>query len=442
LDQPRGHAWIAVTVVAAISAAVSLSVYVGHIPDFFMGDDFELIGDALAGVSPFEPVATHLRPIIRLHFLVYRWVPSPEFFGSLSLLLHALASGAVFLVLKETHGRQVALPTSLLFLGCFLANEAVFWVSSASLLYCMIFSCLALRAFVLGRSVAACLWLVPAAMSYELWLVVPVLFLFHRRSRRELVAPFAMVLAYLALHLITFGWVGASSYGGPSLVDLPVRFAVYAYRFLSPLAGEPSLVASLTLTVFLVALLGVRRYRYPAALYATSALVFSFSAHVSSRFYYFPALALILLIVLALHSARHSLRVAAAGMAVYLAVASPWINGLDAEDYWQRAELHRELYDAFAARIDSLGEGERAVVVNRLGPQRLTALRASRVGRPKLTFVRGPAMAGMIYPDDAVRMALWERSVRPERANCSGTTIEVGREAEVRSTYCFRVTPR
>ena len=80
--------------------------------------------------------------------------------------------------------------------------------------------------------------------------------------------------------------------------------------------------------------------------------------------------------------------------------------------------------------------------VNRRGPQRLRSLRASRVGRPKLTFVRGPAMAGMIYPDDAVRMALWERSVRPERASCSGTTIEVGRDAEVRSTYCFRVTPR
>ena len=100
LDQSRGHAWIAVSIIAGISAVFSLSVYVGHIPDFFMGDDFELIGDALAGVSVFEPVGTHLRPIIRLHFLAYRWIPSPEFFGALSLLLHVLASGAVFLVLN------------------------------------------------------------------------------------------------------------------------------------------------------------------------------------------------------------------------------------------------------------------------------------------------------------------------------------------------------
>ena len=91
-----------------------------------MGDDFELIGSALAGVSPFEPVSAHLRPIVRLHFLLYRWIPLPEFFGSLSLLLHVLASAAVFRALEATHGRRVALPAALLFLGSFLANEVVF----------------------------------------------------------------------------------------------------------------------------------------------------------------------------------------------------------------------------------------------------------------------------------------------------------------------------
>ena len=51
-------------------------------------------------------------------------------------------------------------------------------------------------------------------------------------------------------------------------------------------------------------------------------------------------------------------------------------------------------------------------------------------------------MAGMIYPDDAVRMALWMRAERPERVPCSGATIEIGRQGAVRSTYCFRITPR
>ena len=41
----------------------------------------------------------------------------------------------------------------------------------------------------------------------------------------------------------------------------------------------------------LLCLVAVPRYRYAAVLYALSALVFSLSAHVSSRFYYFRALA-------------------------------------------------------------------------------------------------------------------------------------------------------
>ena len=51
-------------------------------------------------------------------------------------------------------------------------------------------------------------------------------------------------------------------------------------------------------------------------------------------------------------------------------------------------------------------------------------------------------MAGMIYPDDAVRMALWLRKERPEEVPCSGSVIEVGRGGAVRSTYCFKVAPR
>jgi hypothetical protein len=434
--------WWVVCALALVSAGCSLVVFATHVPDFFMGDDFELIGDALAGVSPWEPVATHLRPVVRLHFQLYRWIPSAAFFGALSVVLHALASGAVFLALRETHGRLVAIPSALFFFSCFLANEVVFWSSSSAVLYCTIFSCLALAAFARGRVVLACLGLIPAALSYELWLVVPPLFLFHYRRARELIAPFAMAGAYLALHLFTFGAAGASSYGGFSFTELPERFAIYAYRLLSPLAGTPSLAASLALSLLLLTLFAFRGYRWPATLYLGSALIFSLSSHVSSRFYYFPSLALVVVVSLGVLSARRPARVAAAAVAIYLAVASPWINGLDGEDYLQKARLHEQLYEAFAARIDLLGAGDSAVVVNRLGPEPLEALAASRVGRPKLIYVRGPAMAGMIYPDDAVRMALWDRDERPREAPCAGAMIDVGRSGPVRSRYCFQVAPR
>jgi len=438
----RSKIWILICAVALVSSVISFTVYVGHVPDFFMGDDFELIGDALAGVSPLEPVSTHLRPIIRIHFLLYRWIPSPEFFGALSLLLHALAAGAVFLALEATHGRRTALPAALLFFSSFLANEAVFWASSAGVLYCMIFSGLALAAFARGKLLASYAALVLAAMSYELWLVVPLLFLFHFRKIRDLFFPFALAGAYLLLHATVFGGAGASAYGGFALAQLPLRFAIYAYRFLSPLAGVPSVAGSLALSLLLLSLFAFPRFRFPAALYAASAIVFSLSAHVASRFYYFPSLALVLIVVIGLQTPRRSMRVVFAVLAIYLAVASPWINTLDGEDYARKAELHQALYDSFSARIDQMGEGERAVVINRMGPERLMALGNQRLGRPKLLFVRGPAMAGMIYADDAVRMALWPRLERPESASCTGHKIEVGAEGDVRSTYCFEIAPR
>lgn len=433
--------WKGVCLLALVSGLASLAVYVAHVPDFFMGDDFELAGDALAGTSPFEPVASHLRPMLRLHFLLYRWLPSATVFGALSVALHLLACGAVFLALGAIYGKRVALPTALLLFSSFLANEVVFWASSVGILYCTIFGALSLWCFVRGRLAGSYVLLGAAALSYELWIVLPLLFLFHFRRPRELIVPYAMVGSWLALHLMTFGLGSASSYGGFSLVDLPARFSVYAFRLLSPLAGSPGIGISLLLSALLLSLFALPRYRFPGVLYVGSALLFSLSAHVSSRFYYFPSLALILVLALGLDSSRRGVRVVAAVLALYLAAASPWINYLDGADYSRKAELHRELYDAFESRIDRMVAGESGVVANRLGPERLASLTHSRVGRPKLIFVRGPAMGGMIYPDDAVRMTLWDRAERPLEGDCSGKTIEVGR-GELRSTYCFRIAPR
>ena len=57
--EPRGErahrSWTLICVLAGLSCLASLGVYLVHVPDFFMGDDFELAGDALAGASPLEP---------------------------------------------------------------------------------------------------------------------------------------------------------------------------------------------------------------------------------------------------------------------------------------------------------------------------------------------------------------------------------------------------
>ena len=48
------RSWKLICLLAVVSGLASLSIYLVHVPDFFMGDDFELAGDALAGTSPFR----------------------------------------------------------------------------------------------------------------------------------------------------------------------------------------------------------------------------------------------------------------------------------------------------------------------------------------------------------------------------------------------------
>ena len=49
-------------------------------------------------------------------------------------------------------------------------------------------------------------------------------------------------------------------------------------------------------------------------------------------------------------------------VAVYLAVASPWINVLDGEDYANRANLHLKLYSELTSKVDQINDG--AVVLH------------------------------------------------------------------------------
>lgn len=433
---PASHRlWLSICILALVSSVASAGLYLSHSADFFTGDDFELIADALAGVSIFEPVSSHLRPMARLHFALYHWFDSALFFGGLSLLLHFGASVVVFLVAREMYGKSVAVPASLLFFSFFAANEAVFWASAAPVLYCMIFSGLSLVCFIRGRLPLACVLLIPAAMSYELWMVVPLLFVFYRRSFKELIVPFALVGIALAYQVFVLGGDSAASYGGISLADFPSRFA----RFLSPLAENPPMWISLPLSAFVLCFFLVRRFRPPATIYAGSALILSLSFHVSSRYYYFPALAVVLVVAIGICQSRKCIQVPAALLAIGLALTSPWVNALDGRDYERKSEMYLELYAAMEQQFNRLSPGDRAGVINRLGPERLEAWLGDLQGRPKLVFVRGPAVGGMIDPEDAARMALYTRGLYPEQLDeCSGAKIEVGR-GEVRALYCFEV---
>jgi len=334
-------------------------------------------------------------------------------------------------------GNRIAAPIALIFFSSFLANEAVFWVSAVGILYCTIFSVTAFFEFTRGRSIRAALWLVPGALSYELWMITPLLFLFCRRIR-DLVIPFLMVVLYFGLQFFLVGGGSVSSYGGFSLDAFPFRFSAYIAELFSPMTGAPPVWIAWVLTVLALGMLAFPRYRLPAAIYCSSALLFSLSADVPSRFHYIPSLALISMAVLAMQDPRFLPSILGTCIAGYMAIVSPWINFVDGRDYEAKAALHEQIYSELGSELDRLTVGDSAVLVNRLGPERLVALQSALQGRPKPLFVRGGAIGGMVYPDDLVRIRLAERGSEPTPVECDGQQIEVGR-GDVLSYLCFRV---
>jgi hypothetical protein len=429
--------WLLVCGLAAVSAAVSASLYLFHCGDFFVGDDLVLISESLRGDSLLKPVSAHLRPVLRLHFQLYRLAPYPAFFHVFSLLLHGAASVASYFLFREIHGRKIALPACLLFFTSFLGNEAVFWISSVSMLYCALFALVSMVAFARRRFALSLGFLVLAMLSNELWLVVPpLLFLLHRRLR-ELIAPAVLGVGYLAVNLLVFGSQGASSYGGFSAVDFPQRFSIYLFRLFTPLIGNPSWAVSLALSAGLLGLAAFPRLRFPALLYAGSALLLSLSEFTPSRFYYIPSLGLVVILGVGL-SSRPVPRMLAGLLALYLAVVSPWVTLLDGRDYGRKAVMHEGLFESVSRELDRLGDGDTAVLVNRMGPQPLFDYAAGLEGREKPVFVREDAIGGMLFPEDVVRISLWRRGRTPAPGVPPAKAIEVGRD-EVRSSFLFRV---
>lgn len=74
--------------IAWAGVILSLLVYLRFANNGFWGDDWPLLADAIRGASPIEPVSAHIRPIVRLHFLLYHLSQSPLFFHLAQLGLH------------------------------------------------------------------------------------------------------------------------------------------------------------------------------------------------------------------------------------------------------------------------------------------------------------------------------------------------------------------
>ncbi|HSN56088.1 MAG TPA: hypothetical protein VLT32_15545 [Candidatus Sulfomarinibacteraceae bacterium] len=429
--------WRALTVVAVAAAACAGAAYLGHVGDFFLSDDFELVVGTIEGASLLEPISDHLRPMVRLHFLLYNLAPTHLAFGLASLLLHAACCFALYALLSALYGHRPASLAALAQFACFLGSGAVFWASAVGILYCLLFSSLSLLAFVRGRLLTSTLLLVLAAASYELWLVVPPLMTLLACRRRDLVVPWVLALAYLAAYIALFGPRLGVSYGGVAVAELPVRLSISAFRLVSPFAGEPPAWLGVVLMVPLAALLWDPRFRFPVLAYAASAVLLSPASDFAGRFQYIPSAALVLILVLGL-AARPAAAAPAAAALAGLLVVSPVVVWLDGGDYGRLAALHEELVREVGEELAPIPAGSFVILDNRLGPEPLLEYSATVRGTPKVVFVRGPGIGGMILPRTLVVFLLDRRGLAPVASDCRGTRIQVG-DGPPRSHYCFRI---
>ncbi|ANM29312.1 hypothetical protein ABI59_06465 [Acidobacteria bacterium Mor1] len=420
----------------------STGIYLHRAGNYFFGDDFELLADAYRGVTLWEPVSAHLRPLVRLWFELLALWPSAPFGHLASLGLHAGVSLIVaWFVRSVGQSPRVAATAGLLFYGSFLANEAVYWISAIGVILCVGFSLLALIADLKGRTWAALGMLVTASLAYELWIVVPFLMLLRReRPLWTRVPPFAL----LALHAVLYLQVidrGTSAYGGLSLTDLPVRMSLYIYRLASPLLGFPEVWMALAIVGLVVALLAVREFRFAAALYLLSTGLFAFSSKISSRFYYVPALAMILMLLVLATLGRGPRQLRFLGLAgvCWLALISPVINYLDGVDYARLATMHREIAEGVQPSLDGWQPGDRHEVVTRFGSEAMAGFTRELRGRPKLIFLREGAIAGLVHAEDLVSVSLGPRGLRAEPVrDCRDSRMEIGAGREV-AWHCLEV---
>lgn len=430
----EGLAWVV--------AAVSLILYAGFATNGFWGDDWELRAQAIRGASLVDPISSHLRPMVRALFLLTRRASSPIAFHALSILLHLLTAIAAYSLTKKLYGPQVGRLCALCFFASFPANEAVYWASAVGVVLCLLFSLLAARAWAFDRSILAAVLLVPAALSYELWLVaIPLFFLIRRGRARDWLPTLAVLGGFVLAYVRAFGAGGATAYGGWKWTEIPERLTTYAYHAAAPTSGSVgAMVAIVLLAALVAAVMWAPTLRLAVALYssATAILALAETGGLVSRFCYVPQLALVLIVLLLKDTGRIGKWIGT-GLTTYLLVASPLWNYLDGRDYRELAKFYTKVAASTNSSLASASAGDAFGFLNRTTPAPLIALLQSARGRPKVAFVRGAALYGAVYLPDIVALELQARDLAPqEDETCAGRRLEIGDGAPV-ARYCFHV---
>jgi hypothetical protein len=420
---------------------------------YFLGDDFPYLIESSGSLrNLFSPQSNvHFRPVERLHLsLTNVFGFQPVFFNLLSLLLHVFAAFTMYLALKEIYNKNIALFSALLFFIIFSYNETLYWIAQAQVIYCLIFAFLAIYYHKKGKIIPALLFVILSSFSYSLWVILPVYFLFAGRKKMM----FFLSLFVVGLHvLIMMFFALPIQYYGPlkNIEELPLRVMYCLAKTIFPFSR---LEVGIPILLFFLLVVGVSLYFFIKktkfslpflVFYFVPAGIYLLSTHIPARFFYFPAVAIAIVLTLSFLSVKKPYNYIGGILILYVAVMSPFINYYDGVDYNNYSHEFKRVIMEEGDKLRDLQTGDKVVLINRF-PESIPQKYISEnllVGRLKLLFNRQKAISGLIYPKDLVNYVLLERKLKgvPINDRAGAKRISMGNRGVV-SEYCFIVAER
>jgi hypothetical protein len=413
---------------------------------YFSRDDFHLLADSFHSLkSILVPLGSHFRPVIRLHFYLHHLIEfSPFLFNLINVLLHLISGLLLFMVIRKYYPTRISLFASLIFLNLFSYNEILYWISQVQLQYCLIFCLLSIYFYQEKKSIPSILFLILASLSYELWVVLPLVFVCSKRKIKPVILV-SFLLVILNVGVLAMFSIDIGSYGGFSgIKEIPYRMVVYLFKSFAPFYYPGNSASAILLVVLLLSSILLFKYfkdkaLLPLLFYFVPAILFLMSSHIPSRFFYFSAISISIALA-GLQNSGRIFKLAGYLLTVYLVILSLTLNYLDGVDYLNYSLEHKRIVE-MGEGIRHLESGDRVILFNCIDESFPIQYTKNMKGRTKLLFDRPQGFGGLIELKVLVQFLLYPRGLKPVSIpGAKGARIIRLGNGRLISEYTFKVS--
>jgi hypothetical protein len=283
-------------------------------------------------------------------------------------------------------------------------------------------------------------------------MVLPPVFLIEGWRERKKRTIFIFSLLLLAGQAVLYKSLSISptAYGTfKSLKEIPLRLIFYLYRTFNPFLTIYSNFIGLLIFLLLTAaaiwfFLREKekiKVMVPASFYFVPGTIFLLSEKISSRFFYFPVLAISLTLVLIFLKSK-KLSAVAGLLIAYLALVSPVVNYLDGLDYMNFSLEYRKLVEEGRRKLLPAKPGEVVLMINRVSISYPRYYTFHRRGRLKLLFERTGGLGGLMFLHEYANFLLYPEGMEgiPSEKCRPDRIVVIGKQRPV-SSYCFKIKP-